>query len=473
MKNNLQELFDTVIKNDYCAGCGICAALVDSPLRMKMNENGKYIPVLEGEHSDKELALDVLSACPFSAKSKNETEIGKALFENVEQIQFDAYSGYYLKSFAGYVKEGDYRKKGSSGGFGNWIAAQLLKEKLVDGIIHVKSAENNANLLFEYQVSYDEHELVKGAKSKYYPIELSQVLRRIREQEGRYALIGIPCFIKAVRLLAEQDESIRDRIVYYIGLVCGHLKSEMFARSIGWQLGIAPDQLTGIDFRKKLVGKAASDYGVEVIGKREGREVRLSSPTKELYTTNWGHGLFKYHACEFCDDVLAETADITVGDAWLPEYTKDSMGTNIVIVRNPTILRIIEASADKLYLEEIGADKVYQSQAGGIRHRRDGLAYRLYLKDKNNEWRPPKRVQASKALPRIRRRIYEERMKLSQESFKAYQAAERAKDFQVFIDYMDPIIKHYTKVSTPSLPRRVASKAKRGLKKMIRSALNN
>jgi coenzyme F420 hydrogenase subunit beta len=468
MNGNLNELINTVIKNDYCIGCGICASIEGSPISMKIDDTGKYRPFINENRNFKRMNVDALSTCPFAANSKNETEIGKKLFEKHENTSFNEYIGYYINNYAGYVKEGEFRKRGSSGGMGSWIAVQLLKENLVDGIIHVKSANKNESSLFEYQVSYNEEELLDGAKSKYYPIEMSKVLKFVRENKGRYALIGIPCYIKGVRLLAEQDEIICERIKFFIGLVCGHLKSDMFAKSIGWQLGIQPKDLKGIDFRKKLENRLASDYGVEIIGEKEGEEVVLSSPTRDLYTTNWGHGLFKYNACEFCDDVLAETADVTVGDAWLPEYTKDSMGTNVIVVRNPIIQQILEKNSDKIHIEEINVDKVYRSQAGGFRHRRDGLAYRLYLKDKNNEWRPQKRVKPSNNLSTKRKRIYEERIKLSQESFKAFKAAELANDFQVFIEHMDPIIKKYDKISAPSTARRIYSLAKRKIKKIIK-----
>jgi coenzyme F420 hydrogenase subunit beta len=468
MNGNLNELINTVIKNDYCIGCGICASIEGSPISMKLDDTGQYRPYIDENSNFNKMNVDVLSTCPFASNSRNETVIGKMLFEKHENISFNKYTGYYIKNYAGYVEEGEFRKRGSSGGMGSWIAVQLLKENLVDGIIHVKSGNNSESPIFEYQVSYNEKELLEGAKSKYYPIEMSKVIKFVRENKGRYALIGIPCYIKGVRLLAEQDEIICERIKFFIGLVCGHLKSDMFAKSIGWQLGIQPKDLKGIDFRKKLENRLASDYGVEIIGEKEGEEVVLSSPTRDLYTTNWGHGLFKYNACEFCDDVLAETADVTVGDAWLPEYTKDSMGTNVIVVRNPIIQQILEKNSDKIHIEEINVDKVYRSQAGGFRHRRDGLAYRLYLKDKNNEWRPQKRVKPSNNLSTKRKRIYEERIKLSQESFKAFKAAELANDFQVFIEHMDPIIKKYDKISAPSTARRIYSLAKRKIKKIIK-----
>ncbi|MFE4814812.1 Coenzyme F420 hydrogenase/dehydrogenase, beta subunit C-terminal domain [Peribacillus simplex] len=470
MNASLKELMNTVVKNEYCIGCGICASLNGSPLTMKFDEDGKFKPHLNENIQQGISDLDALSVCPFASNSKNETEIGKEVFGEISDTKFNDYTGYYIKNYAGYVKEADFREKGSSGGMGNWIATQLLSNNIVDGIIHVKSSShesNENNQLFEYQISYNTDDLSNGAKSKYYPIELSQVIQLVKENEGRYALIGIPCYIKGVRLLAKQDEVINKRIKFFIGLVCGHLKSDMFAKSIGWQLGIEPENLKSIDFRKKIINRPANDYGVEVKGKQEGKEIVSTSPTKELYTTNWGHGLFKYNACEFCDDVLAETADVTVGDAWLPEYSKDSMGTNVIVVRNPIIQKIIEGNKDKIQIEEISAEKVYQSQAGGFRHRRDGLSYRLYLKDTKNEWRPQKRVEPSNKMSTKRKKIYLKRTLLSQESFKAYKLAEKENNFHVFVNYMDPIIKDYNKTIAPSLIRRALGKGKRMVRKLI------
>ena len=39
-------------------------------------------------------------------------------------------------------------------------------------------------------------EVLAGAKSRYYPIEMSKVMDFIKNNEGRYAFVGIPCFIK-------------------------------------------------------------------------------------------------------------------------------------------------------------------------------------------------------------------------------------------------------------------------------------
>src|SRR5690625_360715 len=467
MNKQVNKLIDTVIKNDYCIGCGTCASIEGSPFEMILSEDGKYTPIIREDLLNMNLQHELTPICPFSDDAKSETQIGRELYSE-NSTNYNEYVGYDITSYDGYVKEGDYRESGSSGGIGSWIASELLENNLVDGIIHVKSNKDDTRPLFHYGISSNVAELQQEAKSKYYPIELSEVIDFVKNNDGRYALIGIPCLIKSIRLISEKNNIIKDRIRYTIGLVCGHLKSDMFAKSIGWELGIEPNDLTAIDFRKKLTDRSANNYGVEVTGLISGEEKTVTSPAKDLYVTNWGQGHFKYNACEFCDDVLAETADITVGDAWLPQYQKDSMGTNVVVVRHPDIWEIIDNARDKLYLDDLDASEVYRSQAGGLRHRRDGLAHRLYLKDQQNIWRREKRVKATDKTKNKRKKIYEQRGKLSKESFRAFKVAQEKNDFNEFIKYMDPLIEEYNKVNRASLIRRVLSKIKRRIISIIK-----
>ena len=62
-------------------------------------------------------------------------------------------------------------------------------------------APTDGERLFRYRISRTPDELADGAKSRYYPVEMSEVLETIRRVPGRYAVVGVPCFIKAVHLL--------------------------------------------------------------------------------------------------------------------------------------------------------------------------------------------------------------------------------------------------------------------------------
>ena len=343
----------------------------------------------------------------------------------------------------------------------SWLASKMLEDGLVDAVIHVKDGPDPEHM-YTYQVSHSVDELKTGAKSKYYPIEMSEVLSYVREHDGKYLFIGIPCFVKAIHLLRRQDEVLNKRIRYCIGLVCGHLKSDFFAKSEAWESGVPLDDIARVDFRHKTLGSPASDYAVEV--RRTSGEESVIKRTAELSTTNWGLGYFKYNACDYCDDVLAETADVTFGDAWIPKYVNDGEGCNVIVVRNQDVQDLFDRHRDELVLHDSDSAEVYQSQAGGFRHRRQGLAYRLYVHKQRGEWTPTKRVKPSlDGISDQRQKTYAMRTVLKNESFVAFREAVKANDFNEFKKHMKPIERLYRRVSL-SPKKRVIRSCKRIVK---------
>jgi hypothetical protein len=132
---------------------------------------------------------------------------------------------------------------------------------------------------------------------------------------------------------------------------------------------------------------------------------------------------------------MAETADVSIGDAWLQEYVADAKGTNILIVRNSDIKSMIEAGIENksLELDTVTHEQVERSQDAGLRHRREGLAYRLYRRRKKNKWYPEKRIRPGAGNVSIRRRaIYRMREILTAQSHKIFHLALKRDDFEVF-----------------------------------------
>lgn len=449
----------------YCIGCGSCAYL-DPAFRIIRNADGCNQAESQGTPADWE---KVARICPFSS-TVNENDLGKALFGRQPGVQKDEHLGYYLSCHVGYVSADGWRNRGSSGGMVSWLASKLLEDGLVDAVIHVKDGPDPAHM-YTFQVSHSAEELKAGAKSKYYPVEMSEALSYVREHARRYAFIGIPCFVKAVRLLCREDEVLRDRIRYCIGLVCGHLKSDFFAKAEAWEAGVPLKRIARVDFRYKTPGSPASDYAIEARRTDGGKPV--VKRTAELSTTDWGLGYFKYNACDYCDDVLAETADVTFGDAWLPKYVSDGRGCNVIVVRNQEIQEVFDRHHDDIVLHDSDAAEVTQSQAGGFRHRRQGLAYRLDVHRRRGEWTPTKRVKASsEGIPERRQRIYAMRTELKNQSFVAFREAEQADDFQVFIKRMAPIKRKYQHVVVP-FGRRVKRKLKAVIKRLLPQSVVN
>src|SRR5699024_10024286 len=142
-------------------------------------------------------------------------------------------------------------------------------------------------------------------------------------------------------------------------------------------------------------------------------------------------GFFKPVASNYTDDVFNETADIVLGDAWLPEYTSDSEGNNIVIIRNPEIDEIVKDAIqeERLKMDIVDNETIFSSRASHYRHTHYELAYRLHVKDSNNEWRPKKRVVASSDITDTRRKIQDLRKEISEQSHIQYQEAVKRNDF--------------------------------------------
>ncbi|MCF0048439.1 Coenzyme F420 hydrogenase/dehydrogenase, beta subunit C-terminal domain [Dyadobacter sp. LJ53] len=444
---SIDNLFNTVVKGGYCVGCGACAALEQSPIVMKLDEYSMFKATIDPKSNLNCLEVDVQKVCPFSNFSDNEDVIGQELFESSGAVYHEKL-GYHLSTFAGYVAEGEFRKKGSSGGMGTWLVSNLLKNDHVDSVIHVhqRVPTEDDKRLFHYQISTSQEEVASSSKSRYYPIELSEMITLMRNRPGRYAIVGIPCFIKAVRLLSKEDKVIRDRVKFCVGLICGHLKSTRYAEMFSWQCKIPPSALTAIDFRTKLAGHGANEYGITAIGNINGQQItKVSPPIGKMYGTNWGFGFFKYKACDYCDDVVAETADVTIGDAWLPQYVTDTQGTNVIIVRNPVIQRMIDDAREKnnLILDDISASEVVKSQSSGFAHRREGLAYRLGRADQKENWRPIKRVQPSNNNGEIDLK-QEYRIEMAELSHIAFNKAIGDNNFKTFKAVMQPVVKKYT-----------------------------
>jgi coenzyme F420-reducing hydrogenase beta subunit len=224
----------------------------------------------------------------------------------------------------------------------------------------------------------------------------------MRAIPGRYAVIGIPCFIKAIRLLCMEDAVLRERVAFTLGLFCGHMKSARMVESFAWQMGVDPAEVVTIDFRLKDARRPANWYRAELtLG--DGR--RAAEDWWQLADGDWGAGFFQSSACDFCDDVVAETADIAFGDAWVEPYSSDGRGTNVVIVRSPQIDEMIKTGveAGRLSLEEVDSDFVVRTQAAGFRQRREGLAYRLSWRRRGLD--PRKRVTPRSGGITLRRKL--------------------------------------------------------------------
>lgn len=406
-----------IVRSGLCIGCGICVSQSQrSDTRMRFDKYGQYKP--QGPSAwFKQSSESFSRTCPFSPTAKNETELAGELFPKALQINDSI--GRFQTNWVGHVLEDDFRMQGSSGGLVSWVAVELWRKGLIDGVAHVVAIKNphSEGTYFKYRISQNEAEIREGAKSRYYPVELSEILTLIRDVPGRYAVVAVPCMIKGLQLLRRKDPLFHDRICFTLGLFCGHMKSSRFVESFAWQMNVPPKEIKQLDYRHKLPDRPANWYNTSLT-LNDSSEVNRD--WWHLVDGDWGAGFFMNSACNFCDDVVSETADVSFGDAWIEPYSSDGRGTNVVITRSVLINSLISTGiADgRLKLEEVDGEFVAQTQAAGLRQRREGLAYRLTWAYKG--LKPVKRVAPHKNQVRARKCIYKMRFRISEWSHRFF-----------------------------------------------------
>ncbi|MHB9024889.1 MAG: Coenzyme F420 hydrogenase/dehydrogenase, beta subunit C-terminal domain [Armatimonadota bacterium] len=401
---NGENVLTATVMRDLCVGCGVCAGVCPSSnLAMEWNEDGCYTPRDAGRcRSGCRICREV---CPFLDHEENEDTLAR-VFADGDSVRHTEETGFYRSCWAGAVTAEDARQQSASGGLASWLLAHLLREHVATRVICV-SPHADPDRLFAYTVN-ETVEAVDGARgSAYYPVELAQALQTIQREEGRYAIIGLPCALKGVRLAMRQFPRLHERIVMLAGLVCGMTRSKGFTELLLRAGGATPGQTTSFRYRIKAPGIPST---MQHFHTEESLRLVRSTEKYATYITSagpsaWATGQFTPRACLFCDDIFAEIADIVFMDAWIPPYLQDARGTNLVLTRSKLAQQCIAVGVERgqIAMEPVTTDQIIASQQGVIQNKRCVLSYRLWMADRQRQTRPRTRVTARR--PSFRQQI--------------------------------------------------------------------
>jgi coenzyme F420 hydrogenase subunit beta len=452
---------EDVTARGMCVGCGGCGVATDGRIPITfVGSIGMWQADLDAvSAADREIASQV---CPFSDDSPSEDELDAPTAATTNMPQGPRV-GRYSTVAAGRRRDDDRAMESSSGGLTSWIVEQLVERGEVDAVINV--GPGSGGRLFDFEVTDGRVD----KKSQYHSVTFNGVLRDIRGDGRRYVFVGVPCYVKAARTLAQRDEVLAEQLLFYVGLVCGHMKSSFFAESLAWQVGVGPSELEAVDFRLKNRDRPSNAY--DFGARAEGDEDWRRSRTGALIGGEWGHAAFQPEACNFCDDIFAETADVVLGDAWLSEYMDDWRGTNLVISRNPLIDELLaspQAEAD-LELDPLTVDRACASQAGNFRHRRDGMQVRLA--DDIAAGLP---VPAKRFPPRLdhvsshRKDLIRKRREISRESNRLFSDARTTGRLDDYLVPMRRMIDEYRLMDRKTLAERLRDRASRAKQRIRR-----
>jgi len=434
------KVIDLVVNNNLCIGCGLCVSKCTSnALEMSWNEDGFLVASAVGNCDCNGNCLEVCPFNPFPKEEvKTENEIAELFLPTATNVTRKI--GKYNSIYAGYSNE--FRLSSSSGGIGTYICVELLENKIVDHVFSIQES-SIPGTFYQYAVSSNKANLLAASKTRYFPVTLATVFAEIDKLPGRVAIVGIGCFIKAIRLAQHSDPKLKDKIPFLIGIICGGVKSRFFTEYLSSKMDINIADIKKPQFRKKDINSTAFDYSFSCLQKGvEEKSIRMQD-----IGDMWGTGLFKANACDFCDDVTTELADISLGDAWLDPYYKDGSGTNVIVTRSLVAERLIQDGIKNqdLVIGVLPLEEFLASQQGSFNHRHTGLPARIKVAKSNNKLVPPKRYEKEHVTIDFKM-VQKQRMKVRAKSLRDWKNSPDAKNFDKIMEKSLYWLQFYTKI---------------------------
>jgi len=355
--------------NVLCSGCGVCVSEAEGTLAMGWTHDGFLVPHATAD----KVPAQAIRVCPFNPDPDKAVKDEDVLAEQflADASQYNPKAGRYFGSYIGYSKE--FRPTSSSGGVATFVFSKLLQQKHVD---HLFIVQNDDAGRYKYRLFSDVDSISQISKTRYYPVTMDELFSIINDTPGKVAVSGVACFIKALRLKQHYHPELEARIPFLVGIICGGLKSRRYTDFLADSAGIDGEYVNP-EYRVKNPKSSAIDYSFAAHDHEQKRHQMRMGQVGDM----WGTGLFKSKACDYCTDVLTELADISVGDAWLPEYRPDGMGNSIVVTRSQLADAIIREgiASGELAIDEAPIDKIIASQGGGYRHKQDTVRFRSFM----------------------------------------------------------------------------------------------
>ena len=298
-----------------CSGCGVCAGICPARcIDMVWNACGELRAVKAGCCRHCGLCRRV---CPFENDMEGDETLKRKLFPQAPV----AFKGY----------DPALRECSASGG----LATRFLQGLLSDGIVDFVICAGRRGSSLGFQIVADPKMLPSLTGSVYFPMELSETIKTVMRQEGRYAVIGLPCVIKALRKAAAIIPSLDGKLIVFAGLICGRQMNARFPEYLAMSAGLGAVPEGDIRYHAHDGVAPASDYSADIT-RPDGNIVSIRC-SDARYETGWAY--FGLEACRYCDDVFADYADASFMDAWLPEYAGETHGTSLVLLRNPAYVK--------------------------------------------------------------------------------------------------------------------------------------
>lgn len=357
-------LLKRIVEGGLCSGCGACATIAPQAISMELVDPGFLRPDQSANLSPDQEAR-ITEVCPGTGLTQDPAG-------RFDHLLWGPIVG--LRS--GHATEPLLRRKASSGGALSGILMHLLKTGAIDAVLQTAAAPHlpigNTTVL-----STNSEEIVRAAGSRYAPSAPLAGLEQRLASSSRFAFVGKPCDVAALRAMEKFDRRIAERIPVMLSFFCAGVPSLSGARHILEEMGVDESEVVAFRYR----GNGWPGFAAAKL--KDGSSRYMS------YADSWGQILTKYvqWRCRICPDGTGGFADIVCADAWeadergYPSF-EERDGVSLIVSRTQKGEEIVQAAMaeSRIVAEPFAVEAIRAIQPGQSQRRQSTLPRILALR---------------------------------------------------------------------------------------------
>lgn len=342
------KTIEEVVSVKLCTGCGTCVSLCpNSAIRMVRN-NDRYIPELNNGLCNQ--CGICYKVCPGHSVDFKELNL-----EIFGQEPKNFLIGNYERCFIGHSTCANIRYNSSSGGLVTALLIFAIEEKIIDGALITKMSDRNP-LEPEVFIARSKEEIISASKSKYCPVPVNSAIKKFLKEDGKFAVVGLPCHIHGIRKAEITNMNLRKKIILHFGLMCHHTPTFFATEYLLKKIKVDKKNIKKIEYRGH-----GWPGGMSILLKNgKSKFIPLFSP---IYSGGVFHDCFISQRCSLCFDKSNKLADISFADPYT--LSEDNIGESLIISRNIIAEKLLKNALlmKRIELYETTSTKVLRSVA--------------------------------------------------------------------------------------------------------------
>jgi len=343
----IEKNIEDIVNAGLCTGCGTCVGVCPTSAIEIIEHDDRYIPKLNKKKCNQcGICFEV---CP--GHSVDFKRLNLMIFNRESQ---DILMGNYINCYIGNAIDPNIRYNSASGGLVTALLIFAIEEGIIDGALVTKMSDENP-LKPKVFIARTRDEIISASKSKYCPVAANIALREIQKEDGKFAVVGLPCHIHGIRKAEMINRKLRRKILLHFGLICHHSPTFLATTYLLQKMNLKRENVKKIDYRGE--------------GWPGGMSITSKNGTKkfiqEFSPFYWGYVFNSYFfpmRCILCNDKICELSDFSFGDAW--HLSNNRIGESIVISRNKMSEELLQKAAisNEIEIKEINRDQILESQ---------------------------------------------------------------------------------------------------------------